>query len=174
MYLVSVYFDKNTNKMIQNHMEEIAKITGNDFMTRNHVPPHMTIAAMDAKRIEDILPKMEGLKDSLCAIDVYFVSVGAFFPYVLYVAPVMDYPLQELQKVVFTQLKDVPFVRMNKYYQPGYWLAHATLAKKLNLEEMREAFHYCQNHFSPIKGRIVKIGLSTVNPHKAVWILELE
>lgn len=173
MYLVSVYFDEQTSKTIHKYMEDIANITGNTFMKEHNVPPHITIAAMDAKRVEDILPYIEELKNKIHAIDVYFVTVGAFFPYVLYMAPVMDYPLQELQKIVYEQVKEIDGIRMNKFYQPGYWLAHATLAKKLDKEQMMQAFCYCQNHFSPIKGKITRIGLAKVNPHEDVWSMEL-
>ena len=43
MYLVSVYFDDKSNKIISDYINKIAQKTGNTFMTDNHVPPHLTI-----------------------------------------------------------------------------------------------------------------------------------
>ena len=40
MYLISAYFDENTNRVLQGYIEKVAKATGNDFMVANHVPPH--------------------------------------------------------------------------------------------------------------------------------------
>ncbi|MBQ0064905.1 MAG: 2'-5' RNA ligase family protein [Firmicutes bacterium] len=173
MYLVSVYFDENTNRSIQKIMSDISSITGNTFMIDHNVPPHLTLAAMDAKKVEDLLPVVEELEGKLTSMEIYFVSIGAFFPYVLYMAPVMDYNLQSLQKTIYEQMEKAPYVRMNKYYQPGYWYPHSTLAKKLSKEEMLAGFAYCQSHFTPIKGRITKIGLAKVNPHEDVWTMNL-
>lgn len=39
MYLVSVYFDDKSNKIISDYINKIAQKTGNTFMTDNHVPP---------------------------------------------------------------------------------------------------------------------------------------
>lgn len=42
MYLISIYFDKQTNKTLQWYIDKIAEKTGNHFMIENRVPPHMT------------------------------------------------------------------------------------------------------------------------------------
>ena len=43
MYLISAYFDENTNKILKHLQQKIADKTGNDFMIRNNVMPHLTI-----------------------------------------------------------------------------------------------------------------------------------
>ena len=53
MYLISIYFDKKTDKQIRKLMEQVAEKTGNTFMQDNHVPPHITVAAIETKQ-EDI------------------------------------------------------------------------------------------------------------------------
>ena len=47
MYLISVYFDDKSNKIISNYINKIAQKTGNTFMTDNHVPPHLTIMSVE-------------------------------------------------------------------------------------------------------------------------------
>ena len=51
---------------------------------------------------------------------------------------------------------------------PGSWLAHVTLAKTLEKEQMRTALEVMQEDFSPFTAGVVKAGLSKVNPHDDV------
>ena len=46
-YLISLYFDDNTNKQIYGYMEKVAAVTGNDYMLANHVPPHITVSSFE-------------------------------------------------------------------------------------------------------------------------------
>ena len=39
MYLVSIYFDENTNKKLQQYINKVAEQTGNTFMLDEKVPP---------------------------------------------------------------------------------------------------------------------------------------
>ena len=55
MYLISAYFDQRTTKILQKQIDRIARETGNTFMTQNHVPPHLTISAIEARNVEGIL-----------------------------------------------------------------------------------------------------------------------
>jgi hypothetical protein len=42
------------------------------------------------------------------------------------------------------------------------------LGKKLEKEQMIMAMRVLQTHFVPIKGKIVRVGLSQTNPHKDI------
>ena len=46
-YLISLYFDDNTNKQIYGYIEKVAVVTGNDYMLANHVPPHITVSSFE-------------------------------------------------------------------------------------------------------------------------------
>ena len=45
MYLVSLYFDDKSAMKIQGFINKVAAKSGNNFMTHNNVPPHITIAS---------------------------------------------------------------------------------------------------------------------------------
>lgn len=90
MYLISAYFDEQTNKILERYIKKIAEVTGNSFMTENHVPPHMTISALEVRDEEDLKRQMKYLCDRFYGGMISFVSVGALFPYVLYVTPVLS------------------------------------------------------------------------------------
>lgn len=173
MYLISVYFDEKTNQTIQRYINKIAEATGNAFMTENKVPPHMTISAIEAKSVEELVPAFEELKSDLTQGEIQFVSVGQLLPYVMYATPVLNEYLQELVGKVHDAYKDLENTTISKYYRPFSWLPHVTLGKTLEKEQMREAFEIMQESFVPFKATVTEIGLAKVNPHEDVVRFEL-
>ena len=173
MYLISAYFDEATTKKLQEYINRIYEATGNGFMVENHVPPHMTISALEARNVDVLVPGFTSLEGTLNSQEIQIVSLGQFLPYVFYGAPVLNDYLQQLSQKVFDTFKDIPGVTVSRYYQPGSWLPHITLGKKLSREQMSQALEAMQD-FTPIKGKIVRIGLSTVNPHRDIKLLTLE
>ena len=160
MYLISVYFDDKSNKIISNYINKIAQKTGNTFMTDNHVPPHLTKV-------------MEQLERSLTKGQIQLVSVGVLLPYVLYAAPVLNLYLEDMIEQVHDMVKHIPEVRMSRYYQPMQWLPHITLGKKLSKEQMQEAFSVMQELFVPMEVTVAEIGFAKTNPHQDLIRVEL-
>ena len=110
MYLISAYFDNDSNKKLNKLIKGIADKTGNTFMTDNDVPAHMTISSIEA-RSEDVLFEQFGkLQDQVKSETVQIVSVGQLFPYVIFAGPVLNKYLQELSKeqmqIAFSYLQD--------------------------------------------------------------------
>ena len=173
MYLISAYFDEKTTKILQKHIDRIAQETGNTFMTENHVPPHMTISAIEARGVEILMPAVNALQGKLESGPVQFVSVGQLLPYVCYATPVLNCYLQALSMRVYEAVKDIPETSVSRYYQPMSWLAHVTLGKTLDKEQMRKAFCVLQESFSPFEGQVTELGLAKVNPHEDVLRLAL-
>jgi 2'-5' RNA ligase len=100
--------------------------------------------------------------------------MGQMLPYVMYVAPVLDQELFELQKNVADTFCNIPETTLGKYYRPYSWVPHITLAKKLKKEQMQKAFCILQEQFRPSEGMITKIGLARVNPHEDISIFQLK
>lgn len=194
MYLISAYFDEKSNRILSRYMKQIAKKTGNEFMEKNHVPPHLTISALEAKGEQVLLPifeSLEGKKDTLIRIceqkdsirketekvfcsKIFFASVGMFLPYVIYIAPVFNQYLFGLSEWVYQNICNIPEVQISRFYQPLQWLPHITLGKTLTKEEMRIAFEVMQHEFSPFEGEIISLGLAKVNPHEDLHNCSLE
>jgi 2'-5' RNA ligase len=166
MYLITAYFDDNTNRMLQAYIDRIAQATGNNFMTDNHVPPHLTLSAIEARDAKTLAVGFDLLEGKIKATPIHIVTVGQMLPYVMYVAPVLDGALLELQESVSNAFKTIPETMISKYYQPYSWFPHITLAKKLQKDQMQTAFCIMQEKFQPIKGVITKVGLAKVNPHE--------
>lgn len=168
MYLISVYFDDNANKILQNYIDKIASATGNHFMTGNKVPPHMTISSIEAKSVDVLIPAFESLAKKLTMGEIQFVSTGQLLPYVIYASPVLNEYLFELSKKVYDVYKDIPETTVSRFYRPFLWVPHVTLGKTLEQIQMQKAFEVVQTNFSPFVANVVEIGLAKVNPHKDV------
>lgn len=173
MYLISVYFDDKSNKIISNYINKIAQKTGNTFMTDNDVPPHLTIMSVEAREEKKLTEVMEQLERSLTKGQIQLVSVGVLLPYVLYAAPVLNLYLEDMIEQVHDMVKHIPEVRMSRYYQPMKWLPHITLGKKLSKEQMQEAFSVMQELFAPMEVTVAEIGLAKTNPHQDLIRVEL-
>lgn len=173
MYLVSLYFDEKSSQILSRYIKKIADKTGNSFMTDNHVPPHLTIASVETKDEEGLIQKMNVLKERLQKGKIQFVSVGALFPYVLYITPVLNGYLEKMTEEVHRELTGISDIKMSRYYQPMQWLPHMTVGKKLTKEQMREAFALMQEQFVPIEVFVTGIGLAKTNPHKDIVRIEL-
>lgn len=173
MYLISAYFDEQTNRTIHRYIRQIAEKTGNTFMCDNHVPPHMTISSVEARRGEVLIPDLEKLQSKLSAGTIEIVSTGMFFPYVIYLAPVLNAYLLGLSQQIYDAVHAIPEVKVNRFYQPLQWYPHITLGKTLTKEQMQTAFAVMQDGFAPWKAQVVKIGLAKTNPHEDLRMWEL-
>ena len=176
------YFDENTNKILKHLQQRIADKTGNDFMIRNNVMPHLTISAIEARNVDVLIPAFEKVcREKLQPLEekgvvnntINIVSVGQLFPRVIYAAPVFNEYMMDLSISIYNEFATIPETNISKFYQPYSWMPHITLGKCLDKEQMRQAFAVLQDLFMPIDGRITKIGLSTVNPYREVMSVAL-
>ena len=173
MYLVSIYFDEKTEKRLQDIIQQVAKKTGNCFMLDNQVPPHITVAAVETKHKERLIAHIEELVKKIEADSIKWVSTGTFSTQVIYVQPVLNEYLHNLSVLLSQELGQIEETICSPYYQPFSWLPHCTIAKQLSKEQMVEAFQVLQNHFTPMDGRVVRIGLAKTNPHRDIKVWEL-
>lgn len=168
MYLVSVYFDNTATKRLQALIGQIARTTGNNYMTAKQVPPHLTISSVEARSVDVLIPAVKELEGRLHQGTIQFVTVGQLLPYVLYTMPVLNSYLQDLAEQVYDAISDIPETTVSRFYQPHSWLPHVTLGKTLSKEQMRQAFAVVQDRFSVFEARVTELGLAKVNPHDDV------
>ena len=174
MYLISIYFDEKANAAISRYIHHVAKESGNLFMEENQVPPHITISAFEAQDEGAVIKELEQLVSNWQQGKIQYVSVGAFFPYVLYITPVLNTYLHHMTQKIYDTFCDKEGVKISKYYRPFQWLPHTTIGKKLTKEEMQKAFEVMQRQFTVFDATVVKIGLAKTNPHRDIWMYELK
>ncbi len=174
MYLVSIYFDDKTNKIIQNYINHVAEKTGNTFMIDGNVPPHITISAFETKQEQKVIEMLEKATTEMKSGQLQWVSIGEFLPYVLYLSPVLNEYLHSLSQIVYNSVEGIEETRVSPYYRPFQWQPHTTIGKKLSKEEMKLAFDVMQHDFAVFGGSVTRIGLAKTNPYEDIVSWELE
>ena len=174
MYLISIYFDNETEDRLNLTMQRVAKTTGNQFMLDNQIPPHITVASVETKHESDLIARIESITKNLKQGEIKFVSVGSFSTKVVFVQPVLNEYLHQLSEIYNKELRKEEAVEIDKRYEPFHWFPHTTLAKYLTKDQMKAAFEIMQNQFGPFEGTITSIGLASTNPYRDLKILELK
>lgn len=159
MYLISIYFDRQTNQTLQRYINQIAEKTGNTFMIEHKVPPHMTISAIEARNVDVLIPAYKSLQGKISGGEVTFASVGQLLPYVFYTTPVLNAYLQGLSEQIFQTFSLIEETSISRFYQPFSWLPHVTLGKTLTKEQMQMAFSVIQDSFAPFSADVQKLDL---------------
>lgn len=170
MYLISIYFDKETEGRLNLTMQRVAKATGNYFMLDNQVPPHITVVSVETKCEDELLARIESIAKNLKQGKIKFVSAGTFSTKVVFVQPVLNEYLHQLSAILTKELEQMDETILSPYYQPFSWLPHCTIAKQLSKEEMQKALFELLAYFTPIDGYVTQIGVAKTNPHKDIKI----
>lgn len=169
MYLISIYFDSNTNKVLNNYIESVANTTANTFMLDNNVPPHITIAGFRTKDEELAIKLYKAIADKFSEGVIDWVTVGLFGQSVVYAAPVLNEYLHKLSIDAYEVLSNIEGIELDNRYLPFNWLPHATIAKTLTKEQQLTAIAILQNRFTVSSGSVVKIGLARTNPFENLY-----
>ena len=173
MYLVSAYFDEQSNRTLQGYINKIAEYSGNSFMIDNTVPPHLTISSIEARSVDELRDAFISAINKLSPGEIIIPTLGQLFPYVVYGGVVLNDYLQNMQKIIYDEISVIPGISVNRYYMPNSWIPHVTLAKTLKNEQMRIAFEIMQKTFNPVRGKVVEIGLAQTNPHEDILRMKL-
>ena len=174
MYLISLYFDEETDGKIRSYIKQIARHTGNRVMVDGNIPPHITIAAFDCDSKAQAVEFFQRVIIKMQAGKLKWVSVGSFLPRVLYISPVLNEYLQNISEIIYKEMSPMENVMPKGTYGPYQWVPHATLGKHLEKEQMRTAFKIMQDQFAPFESRAVRCGLAKTNPYEDVLIYELK
>ena len=174
MYLISLYFDEKTNRKIRSLMECVAEKSGNTDMIGKHVPPHITLTVFESREREDILVRrLDAALRGLKTADIYWVSVAAFFPQVLFLVPVLNESLHTFSNTAAQALGSCGGTKIQECYKPFDWLPHTTVGRRLSPVQMQRAFEALQTSFVPFEGSVVRIGLSTGSPKREITYWDL-
>lgn len=166
MYLISLYFDEKTNRRIQQYIDQIARKTGNTFMHDGDIPPHITISAFKTTDEALAIQVFHSAVLELKSDSLQWVSVGEFFPNVIYIAPVLNEYLHQMSEKIYTTLTQNDKISVSLYYRPFQWFPHTTIGKTLSKDQMLTAFQIMQHQFGPFTGQVTKIGLAKTNPYR--------
>lgn len=174
MYLISIYFNKETEDRLNLILQRVAKVTGNWFMLDNQVPPHITAASVETKCEGELIARIENITKGLKQGEIKFVSVGTFSTKVVFVQPVLNEYLHRLSVTLNKELEQMDETLLSSYYQPFSWLPHCTVGKQLSKEASQKALIELSSYFAPMNGYVTRIGVAKTNPHKDIKIWDLK
>ncbi len=173
MYLISIYFDENSTKTIDKYILKCAKSSGNMFMIDHHVPSHMTLLAFDTNNQNQAVNTLKNCVKDIQSDDIYFTSLGAFLPHVLYINPLLNEYLFKTQTYLYNSFKNISDITLSNQYKPYSWIPHTTIAKTLTQEQMNASFTTMQSLFTPFHTKVVRIALSKTNPYQDIISFDL-
>ncbi len=165
-YAVTLEFDKETENKIQEMIDEVARVTGCDYMKQSKIPPHVTVSALVSDNEAVLLSEMENIAASMNKGSVFFANIGVFNPLVIYLGPVMNEFLQDTCRTVNERLLKYGEVGNRERYMPNQWVPHAGIAVKLTSESLKEAFAIVQEKFSAFEATAERIVLARAEPYE--------
>lgn len=174
MYLISIYFDKKTEQIMQSHINQVAKASGNSFMLDGNIPPHITVLGFDGKDEEKVLEIFENNIKSIESGQICFASLGVFKGQVIYVQPILNEYLHNLSVKAHEMYTGVDDIRFSPYYNTFGWIPHLSIGKHLDEKQMEEAFKSLVKNFVPMEATVTRIGIAKTNPHRDIKVLELK
>lgn len=173
-YAVTLKFDKETEKTIQNLIDEVAKKTGCDYMKQINIPPHVTVCALVSDKEEALLVEMENIVKLINEDMIWFANIGVFNPLVIYLGPVLNEYLQNTCSLVNERLLKYADVGNRGQYLPNQWVPHAAIAVKLTPPALQEAFAIVQEKFTAFEATVEKIVLARTDPYQELYSWKLK
>jgi hypothetical protein len=175
-YAVTLYFNKTVEEKINNLIFEIAENNGNKYMVDNKIFPHLTISLFEYNDNVDLL--IDLLDKNIPEINIGFqnimlFTIGIFVPNVLYIAPIVNKNILELNEKINGLLNSNKGIILDKYYSNNLWVPHVSLGVKLNKNELQNGINVLINNFQGINAEIKKIALEECNPLKEIKTWDL-
>lgn len=173
MYLVTAYFDNQTSLALGRIIDDTAEFTGNDFMTANHIPPHLTLLQFHSKTdAKKIISAFENAIVTDCKIDVSFKKCQAEIPHVVYL-PVENEKLTKLNKMFSDSFSLLDETIISPHYCPEKFYPHVSLAKRLDDFQRKKGIEFMKEIKMPASGKIVSIVLTEGKPPKKLSEISL-
>lgn len=165
MFLVSAFFDPLTNRTLQNMINGIADVTGNQFMLEFKVPPHLTFLQIQTRTGQDQLEQaLKNLKGKLKPVPLTFASCGDGIPNVVFAKVRMTDELKSQMNLVYEEIIKIPDIKINPHYLPENIFPHVTLGKTLTREQQVVALDYLNKNFSMFEGILSEVALTCGKP----------
>lgn len=172
-YAITLYFNKTVEDKINGLINEIAKNNGNKYMVENNIKPHLSISLFEyngninsiIELLDKYIPKM-----NINVGNIILASIGIFNPNVLYIAPVVNKYLLELNEKINELLYNNGDIKLDINYTSGQWVPHISLAVKLDKNELKNGINVLINNFQKISANINRVALEECEPLKEIKI----
>ena len=178
-YAVTLYFDSQTNELIEKAMRDIAAATGNNYMLDNSVPPHLSLGLFHTE--EEKTGEMvklfeqfaEGLKTEGAGLSLNFNGPDNFADKVIFLSVSRDEPLMKLNRDLHQLFLPHFEAGDNRNYLPENWVPHIALAVKLSGTQFEKGFETAKTFPLPKSAKITSATLARCNPYNEVVKISL-
>ncbi len=174
-YAITLYMNNEKTAMVKGLINEIAPICGSGYCLQ--IVPHITIAALVADDEDAVRSAAEKLSKNLKKGEVKIGSIGAFVPFVLYLAPVADSYLTEACRMANEVMLNVAEAGNKGRYTPDHWAPHMAVAQKTDREGLCRGFDALTSLFSPFAGEIDRMALikwEQDHPYQELAVYDLQ
>jgi len=173
-YAIALYFDEEIEENINSLILEIANKTENKYMVDNKIPPHITISLFQYNgEINTVMEIVENNISLFHRNSITIASIGIFNPNVLFIAPVINDYLIELNRKVNEIININDKILLDKNYIENQWVPHISLGVKLNENELINGVKTLVENFKVLDIGINRIGLARCNPYKNIKIWKI-
>ena len=178
-YAITLYFDDDTTTAIRMLTARLADITGNDYMTANSVPPHLTVGMFhvnnaDVGELKALFEEfVSEAREGESSFDISFSGYESFLDKVIFIKPEVDETLERLNKLLHESFLPHFEPADNRNYLPGNWYPHIALGVKLSHEQFEKGMEFLKVMPSGRCARIKTIGLACCNPYTPLLLLRV-
>jgi 2'-5' RNA ligase len=173
-YAITLYFDEKTEEIINSLIKKIANKTGNKYMVDNKIPPHITISLFQYNgKIDTVMGIIENNISLFNRKNIVIASIGIFNPSVLFIAPVINDYLIELNRKVNEIININDEILLDRNYIKNQWIPHISLGVKLNEKELINGVKTLVKNFKILDIGIDRVGFAKCNPYKDIKIWKI-
>jgi 2'-5' RNA ligase len=161
-FAIALGFDESTAAVIRRVRLNIGFARDDDATSP---PPHITLAACSGLNTELFRVEAAGFAAHTPRLPCTLASIGIFptVEGVLYLAPSITADLVQLQLEVVDRLRAVG-AEIERYWLPGQWVPHCTLALGIPREEIATAVAGTLTGWQPLAGHLVRLGVASIDP----------
>ncbi|MGD6967489.1 2'-5' RNA ligase family protein [Rossellomorea vietnamensis] len=163
MYGLIALFDEKTEKTVRGIWKELKEQSISDYAYEviDRIP-HITLASCRSIKEDSFIDRMEEVYHTQKLVDITFNSLGSFMKSgSLFLFPVVTEELTNLHSSYYEAFKEFK-VKNNPLYESDEWVPHCTLANRLSVKKLAEAFTYCSTNVGVVSGAINEIALIKV------------
>ncbi|MCK5225458.1 MAG: hypothetical protein KAQ89_01945 [Planctomycetes bacterium] len=173
---VCLYFDSNTEKKVFSVWQKLADEGLTSSLLDAGFKPHIALAVFEQGNVECLYGPTKTFAESIKSFEIFLCSIGSFpiKTRPIFYSPVPTKQLIETHALFHNHISSED-LGCEKYYLPGNWIPHCTIACNIENEDTyRDVFWNCYNTELPITGNVARVGIVEYPPAKEMQCFELK
>ncbi len=181
-YAISLLPDQEADARIRTAVQELARHSGNNFMTAHDVPPHLTLGVFHAResdlaRLQELFKEFSERARGELPKDFCLDFFGAdnFLDKVIFLSLGSAQEARKNNPALFglnTALHELFLGNFepgdNRNYIPANWHPHIALAVKMNAAQFKKGFDFAKSLCLPKRTAAVALLLALCKPYKEI------